>query len=191
MDLTTNYMGLLLRNPIVASASLLNADLGNIRALEDAGAGAVVLPSIFAEQIEAEAARHEALASVGALCSPEATSYFPAASHYKVGPDAYLELVASAKTAVEIPIIASLNAASDDDWEDYATRIEKAGASALELNIYFVPASIGMTGREVEDRYLNIIRTVKSRVRIPIAVKVSPYLRASDRISAKLSVAKD
>jgi len=189
MDLTTNYMGLLLRNPIVASASPLNADLGNIRSLEDAGAGAIVLPSIFAEQIEAEAARHESLTNAGALSSPEATSYFPSPTHYKIGPDAYLDLIAAARAAVEIPIIASLNAASDADWEDYATHIQKAGASALELNIYFVPASIGMTGREVEDRYLTIIRAVKSRVTIPVAVKVSPYFSSPGHMATEMVAA--
>jgi dihydroorotate dehydrogenase (fumarate) len=189
MDLTTNYMGLLLRNPLVASASPLNAELGNVRALEDAGAGAIVLPSIFAEQIKLEADRHEVLANVGTLSSPEATSYLPEMTEYIARPDAYLELIAGAKAAVAIPIIASLNAAQDEDWEDYATQIQSAGASALELNIYFVPANIGMTGREVEERYLTIIRAVKSRVTVPVAVKVSPYFSSTGHMATEMVAA--
>jgi dihydroorotate dehydrogenase (fumarate) len=189
MNLITNYMGLILRNPIVASASPLNADLGNIKALEDAGAGAIVLPSIFAEQIKIEASRHEALANVGTLSSPEATSYLPELDDYIARPDVYLELIASAKVAVSIPIIASLNAAHDADWEDYATQIQSAGAHALELNIYFVPALIGMTGREVEERYLRIIRAVKSRVTIPVAVKVSPYFSSTGHMATEMVAA--
>jgi dihydroorotate dehydrogenase (fumarate) len=189
MNLQTTYLGLTLANPLVASASPLNADLDNIKALEDAGAGAVVLPSIFAEQIEAEAARHEALVGVGASSSPEANGYFPTPDFYKVGPERYLELVRSARSAVSIPIIASLNAASDSDWEDYATQIQDAGASALELNIYFVPADISLSGRDVEQRYLDIIRAVKSRATIPLAVKVSPYFSSPGHMALEMVAA--
>jgi dihydroorotate dehydrogenase (fumarate) len=186
MDLSTNYMGLILRNPLVASASPLNADLGSIRALEDAGAAAAVLPSIFAEQIEAEAHRHDALTSAGALSSPEASSYFPTSDLYHVDSDRYLEVVRGARDAVSIPIIASLNAAHEESWIEYATLLQNAGASALELNIYFVPADITMTGREVEQRYLDIVRAVKNRVTIPIAVKVSPYFSSPGHMAMEL-----
>jgi dihydroorotate dehydrogenase (fumarate) len=189
MDLRTNYMGLMLRNPIVASASPFNDDLGNIRALEDAGAAAIVLPSIFAEQIEAEAQRHDELTQVGSLSSPEATGYFPAIDRYKVGPDRYLELIASARHAVAIPVIASLNAAHVESWEDYAIDLQKAGASALELNIYFVPTDIEQTGREVEQRYVDIVRSVKARVTLPLAVKVSPYFSSPGHTAKELASA--
>jgi len=189
MDLRTNYMGLTLRNPLVASASPLNADLGNIRALEDSGAAAVVLPSIFAEQIEAEAHRHDTLTSAGALSSPEAASYFPAPDRYHVDSDRYLELVRSAREAVSIPIIASLNGAHEESWTAYATLLEGAGASALELNIHFVPADITITGRDVEQRYLDIVRAVKSRVTIPVAVKVGPYFSSPGAMAVELAAA--
>ncbi len=189
MDLTTNYMGLTLRSPLVASASPLNADLGNIRALEDAGAGAVVLPSIFAEQIEAEAHRHDALTSVGALSSPEAASYFPDPDIYHVASDRYLELVRSATEAVSMPIIPSLNAAHEEGWLEYATLLQDAGASALELNIYFVPADITTTGRDVEHRYIDIVRAVRSRVTIPVAVKIGPYFSSPGAMAVELAAA--
>lgn len=189
MDLSTNYMGLKLRNPLIASASPLNADLGNIRALEDAGAAAVVLPSIFAEQIEAEAHRHDTLTSVGALSSPEASSYFPPSDDYHVDSDRYLELVRAAHDAVSIPVIASLNAAHEESWTTYATLLEVAGASALELNIYFVPADITVSGREVEQRYVEIVRAVKNRVTIPVAVKVSPYFSSPGHMAMELVAA--
>jgi dihydroorotate dehydrogenase (fumarate) len=189
MDLTTNYMGLTLRNPLVASASPLNAELGNIRALEDAGAAAVVLPSIFAEQIEAEAHRHDMLTSAGALSSPEAATYFPPPDRYNVDSDRYLDVVRAAREAVSIPIIASLNGAHEESWTTYATLLQDAGASALELNIYFVPADIKMTGRDVEQRYVDIVRAVKSRVTIPVAVKVSPYFSAPGHMAMELASA--
>jgi dihydroorotate dehydrogenase (fumarate) len=182
MNLQTTYLGLTLANPLVASASPLNSDLDNIRALEDSGAGAIVLPSIFAEQIEAEAARHEALSAVGASSSPEANGYFPAPDLYKVGPERYLELIRSARSAVAVPIIASLNASNGSDWEDYAIQIQEAGASALELNIYFVPGDITLSGRNVEQRYFDIIRAVKKRAVVPLA-RLSPG-RWSEAITA-------
>jgi dihydroorotate dehydrogenase (fumarate) len=189
MDLTTNYMGLTVRSPLVASASPLNADLGNIRALEDAGAHAVVLPSIFAEQIEAEARRHDALTTVGALSSPEAASYFPDPDLYHVASDRYLELVRGATETVSMPIIASLNAAHEEGWIEYAARLQGAGASALELNIYFVPADISITGRDMERRYLDIVRAVKSRVTIPVAVKIGPYFSSPGAMAMELATA--
>ena len=189
MDLATTYMGLNLRNPLIASASPLNAKLGNIRALEDAGAGAVVLPSIFAEQIEAEIHQHEALTSYGAYISAEFTTHFHAPGAYRLGPDRYLDLVRSAKEAVSIPVIASLNAASEESWTEYATLIEQAGANALELNIYFVPAGTEMTGRDVEQRYLDIVQAVKQRVTIPVAVKIGPYFSSLGQMAFELTSA--
>jgi dihydroorotate dehydrogenase (fumarate) len=187
MDLGTNYMGLNLRNPLVASASPLNADLGNIRALEDAGAGAVVLPSIFAEQIEAEERRLETLTMAGALSFPEAMSYFSASQHYNVGADHYLEVVRRARDAVAIPIIASLNGATEESWISYSKDLQQAGAQGLELNIYFVPGDIKATGRDVEARYLDILQAVKRVVSIPIAVKLSPYFSAPGHMAVELA----
>jgi dihydroorotate dehydrogenase (fumarate) len=175
MDLSTRYMGLQLKNPLVASASPLNTDIGNLRRLEDAGAAAVVLPSLFEEQIEAEAARQEHLTSIVGESFPEALSYFPESAEYRVGPEQYLDLVARAGEAIDIPIIASLNGTTDQGWISYARSIEEAGAKGLELNIYFIPADIAMSGRDVEKRYLDIVKTVRKTVKIPVAVKLSPY----------------
>ena len=186
MDLTTNYMGLHLKNPLIASASPLNADLGNIRRLEDAGAAAVVLPSLFEEQIEAEAARADLFTSMSAESSPEAQSYFPAPSEYKVGPQQYLNLVRRASEAVDIPVIASLNGTTEEGWISYARLIEDAGAKGLELNIYFIPADLSMTGGAVEERYLDILRAVRAMVAIPVAVKLSPYFSAIGNMALAL-----
>ena len=189
MDLTTRYMGLTLRNPLIASASPLNAELSNIRALEDAGAGALVLPSMFAEQIEAEEERHSRLVSVGMLSSPEASSYFPSQASNSAAADRYLQLIANARAAVGIPVIASLNAATEERWVDYATQVQHAGASALELNIYFVAADISVDGSAIERRYVDILRAVKRRVSIPVAVKISPYFSSPGNMAMQLSQA--
>ena len=187
MDLTTRYMGLDLKNPLVASASPLNADLGNLKRLEDVGTAAVVLPSLFEEQIEAEAARYDHLTSVNAESSPEAQSYFPAPADYKVGPRQYLDLVRRASAALDIPVIASLNGTTDHGWISYAKSIEEAGAAGLELNIYFIPADLSLTGHDVEQRYLDILRAVRATVSIPVAVKLSPYFSAVGNMALALA----
>ena len=178
MNLATRYMGLELKNPLVASASPLTAELGNIRQLEDSGAAAIVLPSIFEEQIEAEAQRYDYLTGAGSDSSPEALSYFPQSAKYRVEPDHYLDLVDRAVEAVAIPIIASLNATTDQAWIEYAKEIEGAGAKGIELNVYFIPSDLCLTGREVEQRYLDILCAVRAAVEIPIALKLSPYFSA-------------
>jgi dihydroorotate dehydrogenase (fumarate) len=178
MDLTTRYMGLDLKNPLVASASPLNADLGNLKRLEDVGAAAVVLPSLFEEQIEAEAARYDHLTGVNAESSSEAQSYFPASADYNVGPRQYLDLVRRASGSLDIPVIASLNGTTDHGWISYAKLIEEAGAAGLELNIYFIPADLSLTGNDVERRYTDILKSVRASVSIPVAVKLSPYFSA-------------
>lgn len=175
MDLTTQYMGLSLKNPLVASASPLNTDIGNLRRLEDAGAAAVVLPSLFEEQIEAEADRLDFLTAFNAESTPEAATYFPNSDGYRVGPRQYLDLIRRAREAVDIPVIASLNGITDDGWVSYAGLMAEAGASGLELNIYFIPGDLSLTGVEVEQRYLDILRAVRAMVSIPVAVKLSPY----------------
>ena len=150
MDLTTRYMGLPLKNPLVASASPLTGEPDNIRRLEDAGAAAVVLPSLFQEDIEAEAARYDFLTSAGEDSWPEATTNFPPGADYRLGPKEYLDLVRKASAAVEIPVIASLNGITNEGWISYARLIEEAGAKGLELNIYFIPADLAQSGHDVE-----------------------------------------
>jgi len=187
MDLTTNYMGLRLRNPLVASASPLNGDIGNLRRIEDAGAGAVVLPSIFEEQIVAERQEIELRTEGPATGFAEAQTYFPAPVEYGFGPERYLDIVRRAKAAVAIPVIASLNGISHTGWVDYAGGLEQAGADAIELNIYFIPADLAMTGREVEQHYLDVVKAVKGAVSIPVAVKIGPYFSAIGAMARALS----
>jgi len=138
-------MGLVLKNPLVASASPLTAELGNIRQLEDSGAAAIVLPSIFEEQIEAEAQRYDHLTGAGSDSFPEALSYFPQPANFRIGPDHYLDLIDRAVEAVAIPIIASLNGTTDEGWIGYAKQIEEAGAKGIELNVYFIPSDLSLT----------------------------------------------
>jgi dihydroorotate dehydrogenase (fumarate) len=187
MDLTTYYMGLPLKNPLVSSASPLNGELDNIRRLEDAGAAAVVLPSIFEEQIEAEMLRHEALTAVGRESSPEARSYFHQAE--EPGPHQSLDFIRRAADAVDIPIIGSLNGTTDEGWISYAKLIEEAGAAALELNIYLIPTDLSLTGRDVEQRYLAILRQVRDAVDIPIAIKLGPYFSSLGHLAMEFTAA--
>ena len=168
MDLATTYMGLRLRNPIVASASPLCGNVPNIQALQEAGAGAVVLPSVFEEQIEAEQREVPA----------ESSRYVPNLNANAAGTARYLDVIRRARGAVEIPVIASLNGITSEGWIDFAKHIEEAGAHAIELNIYFIPADLSSTAADVERRYVEIVRSVRETVRIPIAVKLGPYFSA-------------
>lgn len=186
IDLTTTYMGLKLRNPVVASASPLNAYVHNLFALQEYGAGAVVLPSIFEEQIEAERIELLKGMSAGGDSFAEALSYFPNPQAYELGTARYLDLIRGARAALEIPVIASLNGASGQGWIDYAKAIEEAGASALELNIYFIPADLTMGALDVENRYAEIVAAVSGAVSIPIAVKLSPYFSALGGVAQRL-----
>lgn len=188
MSLTTTYLGLTLASPLVASASPLNAKLDNLRRLEDAGAAAIVLPSLFQEQIEAEAAVEEARIDIYANSSPEALSYFPPAAKgpYGLGPEPYLKLIRRAREAVSIPIIASLNGSSPAGWIDYAKLIEQAGASALELNMYHVPTDLFESGRDVEARYIDIVKGVWGEVALPVSVKLTPFLSSIGHFAATL-----
>jgi dihydroorotate dehydrogenase (fumarate) len=189
MDLATRYLGLSLKNPLVASASSLTRDLGNIRRLEDCGAAAVVLPSIFEEQIEAEAAAAERLTTEHGESFAEALSYFPATIGCGTGPHAYLDLIRRARAAVAIPIIASLNGISAPGWRDYARQVEAAGASAIELNPYFIASDPSLSGGEIECRYLDVVRSVKAAVTIPVAVKLGPYFSAPGHMAKALAAA--
>lgn len=175
MDLHTSYMGIELKHPIVASASPLSQDPDNIKRMEDAGAAAVVMFSLFEEQIKQEAAAMEHYMSVGTESFPEALSYFPTMEEYHAGPDRYLEILQRASQSVDIPIIASLNGITNQGWIEYAKKMEEAGAKGIELNIYYIPADITVSGRDVEQRYLDITRAVRSSVNIPVALKLSAY----------------
>jgi dihydroorotate dehydrogenase (fumarate) len=178
MDLRTTYMGLELKNPIVASASPLSEKLDNIRRMEDAGAAAVVMFSLFEEQIRRENATVEHLMASGTESFAESLSYFPAFEDYQTGPEEYLELLRQASEALEIPLIASLNGVTDEGWVDMARRMQEAGAQGIELNVYYIPADLDMTGREVEHRYLDVLKAVKASVDIPVAMKLSPFFSA-------------
>jgi len=187
MDLTTRYMGLDLKNPLVASASPLTGNLDDIRRLEDAGAAAIVLPSLFEERIESDARTHEVLTATGLESSPEARSYFPASEG--PGPDQYLDLIRRTITAVDIPIVASLNGTTDEGWTGYAKLIEQAGAAALELNVYFIPTDIDLTGGDVEQTYLEVLRQVRQTVALPLAIKLGPYFSSIGQIAAQFASA--
>src|SRR6516165_4554970 len=187
MDLSTRYMGLRLKNPLVASASPHNGNLDHIARLEEAGVAAIVLPSLFEEQIDAELRRHETLIAAGLDSSPEAHNYFPDAD--EPGPQEYLALVERAVAAVGVPIIGSLNGTTDEGWIGYAKLIEEAGASGLELNVYFIPTDLSLTGRDVEERYLDILRAVRDAVDIPIAIKLGPYFSSIGQMALAFAAA--
>jgi dihydroorotate dehydrogenase (fumarate) len=187
MDLSTTYCGLKLKNPIVPSASPVSQKVDGLRRLEDAGAGAVVLFSIFEEQIHHDAEALDHLLTAGTESFGEALSYFPAASNYRVGPEAYLDLVAEASRACEIPVIGSLNGVSSEGWVDYARKIQDAGAKAIELNVYYIPTDPARTGAQVETMYLDVVKAVKAAVTIPVAVKIGPFFSSIPNMARKLA----
>jgi len=185
-DLSTSYLGLSLASPLVASSSPLGESLDNIRRMEDAGAAAVVLPSLFEEQINLESHHLDSYLSVGTESVAESLTYFPDMGHYNLGPDGYLEHVRRAKAAVQIPIIGSLNGVSTGGWIDYAKRIEDAGADALELNIYYIPTDPAVTAAQVEQGYADLVRDVRASVRVPVAVKLGHAWSAMANVAARL-----
>ncbi len=185
MDLSTTYLGMTLESPLVASAGPLSGTLDGIRRLEDGGASAVVLFSLFEEQLQRENDAIDYLTEAGTESFGEALSYFPDVSDYRVGPDQYLSLIRRAADACAIPVIGSLNGVTSRGWTQYAREMQDAGARALELNIYYIPANLEMTGREVEDRYLDVVRQVKSAVSIPVAVKLSPFFSAMGEMARR------
>jgi dihydroorotate dehydrogenase (fumarate) len=189
MDLTTTYLGLPLKNPLVASSSPLCESVDNIRAMEDAGIAAVVLHSLFEEQITLESVDLDSYLSFGTESFAEALSYFPEMEGYKLGPGGYLDHIRAAKAAVEIPIIASLNGYSSGGWIRYAKAIENAGADALELNIYHLATAPEVSGAEVEAMYIRLVENVTGSIRIPVAIKVSPYFSATANMCSRLAAA--
>jgi dihydroorotate dehydrogenase (fumarate) len=175
MDLSTEYLGLKLRSPLVPAASPLSEDIDTIKQMEDAGASAVVLYSLFEEQLRQDSAELAHNLEQGTESFAEALSYFPEPEEFKLGPEEYLAHIAKAKKAVKIPIIASLNGSSVGGWTKYAKAMQQAGADAIELNIYNIPTDMELTSTEVEQIYLDIVKAVKSEVKIPVAVKLSPF----------------
>src|SRR5215472_1657221 len=175
MNLTTRYLGFKLRTPLVPSASPLSEKIDNIKRMEDAGAAAVVFHSLFEEQIRREHHDLEFYLEQGTDSYAESLSYFPVRREFKVGPEAYLEHIAQAKDAVDIPVIASLNGTTFGGWLAYARQIEEAGADALELNIYSIPSDPDITGEDIEAHYLSILAAIKAQLKIPVAMKLSPF----------------
>lgn len=186
-DLTTSYMGMTLKNPIVASASPLSESVDNIRKMEAAGASAVVMYSLFEEQIHYQSRQLDHYLSYQTESFAEALTYFPDLDHYKVGPDEYLNLISRAKKATSIPIIGSLNGVSTGGWIEFAQKIEEAGADALELNTYYIPTDIGIPGTDVEEMYVEVLNHVKQSISIPVAMKLSPYFSATANIAYRLA----
>ena len=189
MDLTTQYLGLKLKNPLVVSASPLSEEIGSIRKMEDAGAAAVVLQSLFEEQISIESSALDRALSAAAESYAESLSYFPNLTSYNLGPDGYLNHIARAKAAVSIPIVASLNGVSTGGWIEYARRFEQAGADAIELNIYTIPTDPEIDGALVEQGYVDLVKDVAASVRIPVAVKLGPYFSAMANMAVQLEKA--
>lgn len=189
MDLSTNYLGLHLRNPLVASASPLSRSLDSMKRLEDSGASAIVMYSLFEEQIAHEAAELNHYLSYGTESFAESLTYFPESQEYNLGPDEYIELLHAAKEKLSIPVIGSLNGISVGGWIDYAKKIEQAGADALELNVYYIPTDPELTGQEVEDRYLEVLHAVKQAIKVPVAMKLSPFFSSMAHMAKRLDTA--
>ena len=186
MDLTTHYMGLALKNPLVASASPLSENVGNFKKLEDAGIAAVVMHSLFEEQLSHEAQELDHHLNFGTDSYAESLSFFPEPTEYKVGPEEYLGNIAKAKAAVDIPIIASINGHTEGGWTKYAKNMVEAGADAIELNIYHIPTNMDESAQCVEQKYLDILSSVKKTVEVPVAVKLSPYFSNMAHMAKKL-----
>ncbi len=188
-DLTTSYLGLRLKNPLVASASPLSKKVDRVKRLEEAGASAVVMYSLFEEQIVHESRELDYYLSRGTEHYPEALSYFPDLERYNIGPEPYLEHLHRVKQAVGIPVIGSLNGVSDGGWVEYAHRIEEAGADALELNIYYLPTDPDVDSAALEDTYLSLFQSVRAQVKIPIAVKLSPFFTSLPNMARRFAAA--
>jgi dihydroorotate dehydrogenase (fumarate) len=188
IDLSTEYLGLKLRSPLVASSSPLWKDLDNLRRLEAAGAGAVVLHSLFEEQVMLDSFWFDGFLKQGADAFPEAMGYFPDQKSYAIDPSGYLKHIENARKALKIPVIGSLNGVSTGTWVKYAREIESAGADALEVNIYFLATSIQTTAQEIEQSYCELVRDIKSQLRIPLAVKLSPYFTGIANLCRQLDL---
>jgi dihydroorotate dehydrogenase (fumarate) len=186
VDLTTTYLGLKLKNPLVASASPLSKKQEMVKRLDEVGVGAVVMYSLFEEQIIHESRELDYFLSRGTNTFAESLTYLPDVGTYSLGPEVYVENVYQLKRLVDVPIIGSLNGVSTGGWIDYATLIEEAGADALELNTYYLPTDLDMTSAEIEDAYVTLVRDIRAKVKIPIAVKLSPYFTALPNLARRL-----
>ncbi len=184
--MSTTYLGLPLRSPLVASAGPLSQSVDGVRELADTGLGAVVLYSLFAEQLRAQAERDALLEDLNAESFPEATSYFPAMAGADDPARAYLSMVERAAAAVDVPVVASLNASANGEWVGFGRQLAEAGAAALELNIYFVPGDVALTGPDVEERHLEIVAAVRQSVGIPVAVKLSPFFSSTGNFALRV-----
>ena len=189
MDLTTSYLDLKLRNPLVASASPLSHSLDGMKRLEESGISAIVLYSLFEEQIEHESAELDHRLRYGTESVFEAQSYFPNVRDYHLGPDEYVELLHKAKQSLGIPVIGSLNGISPGGWIRYAKKMQEAGADALELNVYYIATDVTVSSEEVEERYLSVLREIKKTVKIPVAMKLSPFISSLPNFARKLDAA--
>ena len=187
--LNTTYLGMKLRSPIVVSACTLSEKVDNILRMEDAGAGAVVMFSMFEEQIRKEEEQMNTILQSTSHVFAEASDYFPDMDEYHVATHKYLETIRLAKQRVHIPIIGSLNGITPEGWIEYGQQLEQAGADALEINIFYIPADIRLSGAEVEQRYLDIIRLLKKTVKIPVAVKLNPYFSAMGHMAFQMQEA--
>lgn len=187
MDLSTTYLGLKLKTPLVVSASPLTEELKNLKKLQEAGASAVVLPSLFEEQIRMEQFENFDRTTAGTYSFAESLTYFPNFDEYRFGSDKYLDLIRSAKDSLTIPVIASLNGVTKGGWVEYAKKFQEVGADAIELNIYFIPTDIDTLGSEIEEMYLEIIKAVRYEVNIPLAVKLSPFFSNFANFAKKLA----
>jgi len=185
-DLTTTYLGLQLKNPLVASASPLSKKVDNVRRIEDAGAAALVMYSLFEEQITHDSYELDNYLERGTHSYAEAMSYFPDLDYHNLGTEPYLEHLHKIKQAVSIPIIGSLNGISSGGWVEYAHMIEQAGADALELNIYYLPTDPDLSGSELEEDFVQLVRDVRAKVKLPIAVKLSPYYTALPNLAKRI-----
>lgn len=187
MDITTNYLGLTLQSPLIPSAAApLTEDLDNIKRLEDSGAGAIVLHSLFEEQLLREKFELHHHLQNGTESFAEALTYFPEPDEYHVGPELYLEHIRQAKASVEIPVIASLNGFSSGGWVEYAAMMQEAGADAIELNVYYVPTDLALTGAQVEQNYIDTLSEVKAEVEIPVSMKLSPFFSNTANMAKRL-----
>jgi dihydroorotate dehydrogenase (fumarate) len=189
MDLSTRYMGLNLRSPLIPSASPLSDQIDGIRRMEDSGAAAVVLYSLFEEQIARESEALQQQLAYGTESFAEALTYLPEPGEFRVGPEDYLNHIRRAKEAVRIPIIASLNGSTLGGWVDYARKIQQAGADALELNVYYIETNMDRTALEVEQTYLDILRAVKLVVSIPVSIKLGAFFSNTANMAKKLDQA--
>jgi dihydroorotate dehydrogenase (fumarate) len=189
MDLSTTYLGLKLRTPLVPAASPLSEEIDNIKQMEDNGASAVVLYSLFEEQLRKESIELASHLQHGTESFAEALTYFPEPEEFRLGPEEYLKHIAKAKQAVRIPIIGSLNGSSAGGWTEYAKAIQDAGADALELNIYYIPTDMNLTSVQIEQNYLDILKAVKSAITIPVAVKLSPFFTNFANMAKRLDQA--